>query len=164
MVLLRTTILLIFPLILSCAGGNTPLWKAYTFDGTNFSPSSGTIAPTIWLRSGQLPTLAKPEQTRAASGSLPPGTGAVAGICYRQSSGGKTAGQTSFAPYPDEQIIIKNSAARTSLSRTDTNGYFTERLPAGSYELFCRGVRAEFRITQGETTLVPIRGGKRMAD
>lgn len=164
MFLIRTLFLLIFPLILSCAGTKSPLWKQYTFDGTKFTPSTGTITPTIWLRSGHLPTLANPEQNQASSTRLPPGTGAVAGICYRQSSGGKIPGQTSFTAYPDEQITIKNSSNRISLTRTDKYGYFTEYLTAGSYELFCRGVRAEFRITQEETTLVPIRGGKRMAD
>jgi hypothetical protein len=95
---------------------------------------------------------------------LPPGTGVAAGICYTQTAGGKISSQNSFAPYPDEQITLKSKKYGVFVTRTDNDGYFSEHLKAGVYELFCRGVRVEFRIKTGETTLIPIRGGKRMAD
>jgi hypothetical protein len=164
MVIIRVIILMIFPIIFSCAGTNSSPWKAYFFDGSNFSPANDNTSNTIWVRSGHFPSTAEPVPGSASADRLPPGTGAVAGICYRQTTGGKIAAQNSFTPYPDEQITFKCNTEGVSVTRTDNDGYFAEYLTAGEYELFCRGVRAEFRINKGETTLVPIRGGKRMAD
>jgi len=164
MSIIRVIILLIFPIIFSCAGTSTSPWKAYTFDGINFTPARDTSSQTIWVRSGHFPLTTDPTHSVSSADTLPPGTGAVAGICYHQTTGGKIAPQNSFTPYPDEQITIKSKSAGVSVTRTDKNGYFNEYLSSGDYELFCRGVRTEFRVKQGETTLVPLRGGKRMAD
>jgi hypothetical protein len=164
MFIIRSAILLIFPLIFSCAGGNSSLWKPYFFDGKNFSPAAGTNFKGIWLRSGHFPVTAEQTPESTATDRLPTGTGAVAGICYIQSSGGKISGHEQFSPYPDEQITFKSKTEGVYVTRTGKDGYFTEYLTAGDYEVFCRGVRAEFRVKRGETTLVPIRGGKRMVD
>lgn len=164
MFILRVLMLLIFPAIFSCAGGHSSPWKAYVFDGSTFAPAQDTLSTALWVRSGHVPATVAPTSKTAASDRLPPGTGAVAGICYIHTSGGKIAAHTAFTPCPDEQITFKNKKEGVSVTRTDKDGYFIEHLPAGEYELFCRGVRAEFRITHGETTLVPVRGGKRMAD
>jgi hypothetical protein len=164
MLIIRVIILLLFPLTFSCAGTNSSPWKAYTFDGTNFSPSTESFSRAIWLLSGHFPSTTEPTTGAARLERLPPGTGAVAGICYLQTSGGKIFGQNSFSPYPNEQITFKSKAAGVSVTRTDKKGYFAETLSAGDYELFCRGVRTDFTINQGETTLVPMRCGKRMAD
>ena len=164
MLFIRVIILLIFPLIFSCAGGNSSTWKPYTFDGASFSPADDNLPKSIWLRSGHFPLTSEPPAGADSSDRLPPGTGAVAGICYQQTSGGKLYKQNAVTPYPDEQITFKSRTEGVSVTRTDNNGYFIEYLTAGNYELFCRGVRAEFSVKQGETTLVPIRGGKRMAD
>lgn len=164
MFIIRIIILLIFPLIFSCAGGNHSIWAPYAFDGINLSPASNTSPNAIWVQSGYLPITSKPTSDSSPSGRLPPGTGAVAGICYIQITGGKISGHNSFAPFPDEQITFKGKAGETATSKTDKDGYFTEYMTAGDYELLCRGARAEFSVKSGETTLVPIRGGKRMAD
>lgn len=164
MLIIRIIILLIFPLFFSCAGGNASIWAPYAFDGTNLSPAGNTSSNAIWVQNGYLPTTSKPTSNFLPSDRLPPGTGAVAGICYVQISGGKISGHTSFAPFPDELITFKSKAGDTATAKTDKNGYFTEYLTAGDYELFCHGARAEFIVKSGETTLVPIRGGKRMVD
>lgn len=164
MVIFRVIVLLIVTITTACAGGNSSLWRPYTFDGTSFAPSTAADAKSIWLRSGQFPMISAKDPGSALSDRLPPGTGAVAGICYRQTAGGKLSGQNSFAPYPDEQITLRSKTDGVFVTRTDKNGYFTEYLAAGSYELFCRGSRIEIMIKQEETTLAPIRGGKRMAD
>lgn len=164
MMIVRVIISLMFPLILSCAGGNYPLWKPYIFDGTIFSQTTENISKAIWLRNGHFPTTSEPTDDSATTDRLPPGTGAVAGICYTQITGNRIAEDKLFIPYPDEQITFKSKTEGVSVTRTDKNGYFIEYLTAGDYELFCRGVRTEFRVRQGDTTLVPIRGGKRMAD
>lgn len=161
MFIIRVIILLIFPLIFSCAGGSHSLWKPYIFDGAKFSPAENSPG-AIWLRSGHLPATAEPSPE--SSYKLPPDTGAVAGICYIQTTGGRISEHNLFTPYPDEQITFRSKTEGVSVTRTDKDGYFAEYLPTGNYELFCRGARAEFRIKKGETTLVPIRGGKRMAD
>lgn len=162
--IIRTLTLIVIPLIFSCAGGNSSLWIPYTFDGTNFSPPIETVSPAIWIRSGHFPMISKPDPGSALANKLPPGTGAVAGICYLQSTSGKMSMKNSFAPYPNEQITFINNEDGVFVTRTDQNGYFAEYLRAGNYYLFCRGVRSELKVNQGETTLVPIRGGKRMAD
>jgi len=164
MLISRFIVLLLFTLTLSCAGGHSSPWKPFLFDGTNFSPAADNSAKTIWLRSGHFPSTTEPAAGPAASDRLPPGTGAVAGICYLQTSGGKISPHSAFTPYPNEQITFKSKKDGVSITRTDKDGYFIEYLTAGDYELFCRGIRTEFRIKPGETTLVPVRGGKRMAD
>jgi len=164
MQVIRVIILLIFPIIFSCAAGNSSLWKPYIFDGVNFSPTDNNNSNAIWTRSGHFPTTSAPTPDSAHSDKLPPGTGAVAGICYLQTTGGRISERNLFTPYINEQITLRNKTDGTFVTRTDSSGYFVEFLNPGEYELFCRGVRTEFRIKQGETTLVPIRGGKRMAD
>lgn len=164
MLTVRAMILLVFPIIFSCAGGNSSPWSPRYFDGMNFSPNTATSSKAIWIRNGHFPATAETPPGSASTDILPPGTGAVAGICYIQTSGGKLSDQNRFTPYPEEQITFRSKTDGVSVTRTDKDGYFAEYLPTGNYELFCRGVRTEIRIKQGETTLVPIRGGKRMAD
>lgn len=162
--IIRTTTLMILPLVLSCAAGNPSLWQPYIFDGAGFSPAAETTSGTVWLRNGHFPVISETAPGPERSDRLPKKTGAVAGICYLQTSGGKLSGQKSFTPYPDEQISLKNKKYGVFVTRTDRNGNFAEQLPTGEYELFCRGARTEIIIKQGETALAPIRGGKRMAD
>jgi len=164
MFIIRAIILLILPLALSCTGGHTSHWQPFFFDGTGFSPATDGRSNEIWLQSGFLPSITDPTNGTVRSDRLPPGTGAVAGICYLQTSGGKMSSHNSFTPYPYEHITVKNKKDGVSVTRTGEDGYFIEPLFAGDYELFCRGVRAEFRIKPGETTLVPVRSGKRMTD
>lgn len=162
--LIRTALLALFPLLISCAGQGSSRWQPYIFDGIGFSPPAAIIPGTIWLRSGHFPAISETAPAAERSDRLSPKTGAVAGICYLQSGGGKLSGQETFTPYPGEQITLKNKQHGVFVTRTDTNGNFAEQLPAGDYELFCRGSRSEITIKQGETTLAPIRGGKRMLD
>lgn len=162
MTIFRSLILMLFPLIFSCAGSNPSAWKPYFFDGSSFVAAEDNGAKTVWTRSGHYPLTSEPPA--GDSDRLPSGTGAVAGICYLQTSGGKLAPAAKVTPYADEQITFKNKDEGVYVTRTDKNGYFAEYLPAGNYEVFCRGARMEISIKRGETTLVPIRGGKRMAD
>jgi hypothetical protein len=69
-----------------------------------------------------------------------------------------------ITPLPDEQITMKLIGEGVFVTRTDEKGYFTDALDPGDYEFFCRGIKVSGKIHQGETTLIPIRGGKRMAD
>ncbi len=131
MLIIRIIILLIFPLFFSCAGGNASIWAPYVFDGINLSPADNTSSNAIWVQNGYLPTTSKPTSNSLSSVRLPPGTGAVAGICYVQISGGKISRHNSFTPFPDELITFKSKAGETATAKTDKNGYFTEYLTAG---------------------------------
>jgi hypothetical protein len=157
----------IIPFIVSCVPAGTSPWRPYFFNGNEFQPSVAGTAQKLWLRKGYLPRLDEPGTYAVDTGKLPPGTGAVAGICYLQTSGGKLGNNTdntTVKPYPDEQVVIKNRQEGISVTRTDEAGYFIEALFPGDYELLCRGAAKPITVIKGETTLVPLRGGKRMAD
>lgn len=154
----------IIPLTLSCASCTASPWRPYTFNGNDFQPAVPVTDQTLWLRNGYLPRLDDPGRLAADTGRLPPGTGAVAGICYLQTSGGKVEGKSSVTPYPDEQITIKSKKEGISVIRTDDAGYFIELLPPGDYQFICRGAGKQVTVKKGKTTLIQLRGGKRMAD
>ncbi|NVN98463.1 MAG: hypothetical protein HXX17_03995 [Geobacteraceae bacterium] len=152
------------PTIFSCAGITASKWSPYVFDGNRFSIATSNTAAAIWVRNGHLPAASDVQPDPTATPPLPKGTGAVAGICYLQSTGGKSSAQSHFIPYANEQVTFKGKTDGVSVAITDKNGYFLNHLHKGDYELFCRGIKREFTIREGETTFVPIRGGKRMAD
>lgn len=156
--------LITLPTIFSCAGMAPSKWNPYVFDGNSFSIATGSTITAIWVHTGYLPTASDSQPDKAVTALLPKGTGAIAGICYLNSTGGKSSGTSHFIPYPNEQVTFKGKTGGVYVARTDKNGYFLDYLPKGDYELFCRGVKSEFSIKESETTFVPIRGGKRMAD
>lgn len=139
-------------------------WQAHTFVGPEFLPGEQPSRPSIWLRDGYIPRTVNPGAQAVDIGRLPPKSGAVAGICYLQTSGGKLADQAGFQAFPDEQITIRNDQTGIFITRTDDNGYFIETLYPGKYEFYCRGAVSSAVIAEGKTTLVRLRGGKRMAD
>jgi len=139
-------------------------WQAHTFAGPEFLPGEKPGRPSLWLRDGFIPRTDKPGAQAVDIGRLPPKSGAVAGICYLQTSGGKLVDQADFQAFPDEQITIRNDETGIFITRTDDNGYFIEMLYPGKYEFYCRGAVSSAVIAEGKTTLVQIRGGKRMAD
>lgn len=156
-------LLMLSPLIFSCSS-NATAWTPYLFTGTGFQPSMDAPSKALWIRPGFFPYSGQDSPQAAANIKLPKGTGAVAGICYLQTSGGKIANQNMITPLPDEQITMKLIGEGVFVTRTDERGYFTDALYPGDYEFYCRGMKVTGTIRQGETTLIPIRGGKRMAD
>lgn len=160
--------LLFLPLItvfsLSSCTLSASTWQPYTFNGTGFLPGEPGGKPSIWLRDGFTPRTGKPLDGADDLGSLPPKSGAVAGICYLQTGGGKLVDHSGYTPYADEQILIRSARDGLFVTRTDSNGIFIETLYPGEYEFSCRGAASPAVIKEGKTTLVRIRGGKRMAD
>jgi hypothetical protein len=150
----------------SCSHSNSQisLWQPYTFNGVEFVQQKIEGLPSIWVRDGFSPRTEEPEKAATDTGRLPPKSGAVAGVCYIHSSGGKIADMSGFTLLPDEQITIRNARYGASVIRSDTAGFFTEELSPDVYELFCRGAKVEVLVREGETVLAIIRGGKRMAD
>jgi hypothetical protein len=150
----------------SCSHSNsqTSLWQPYTFNGIEFVNQRIEGLPSIWVRDGFSPRAEEPDKASADTGRLSPKKGAVTGVCYIHSSGGKIASMSGFGPLPDEQITIKNAIYGVSVIRSDSLGFFSEELLPETYELFCRGVKVRATVREGKTVLTVIRGGKRMAD
>lgn len=165
---LKMLFMLSAPLLLltSCAIFAQPEspWHPYTFNGQKFIEGEIKGIQPIWLRDGFTPRLTKPEKAADDNWQLPPKSGAVAGICYLQTSGGKITSQTGVTPLADEQIVIKSMKEGVFVTRTDKDGLFAEVLDPGEYEFSCRGAGRQTEVNEGKTTLVQIRGGKRMAD
>jgi hypothetical protein len=150
----------------SCSHSNSriSLWQPYTFNGVEFVNQKIEGLPSIWVRDGFSPRTEEPEKAAVDTGKLPPGSGAVSGVCYIHSSGGKIADKSGFELLPDEQITIRNSRDGASVIRSDAAGLFTEELSPDPYQLFCRGAKVQVVVREGKTVLTVIRGGKRMAD
>jgi hypothetical protein len=102
--------------------------------------------------------------TKVEAVSQPPGTGALAGICYIQSSGGKFGGGHGYTPCPRTSLTIYSGDTVVLLTQTDETGHFVAVLPAGAFRVVSGTFSAEASVENGTTTLVPLRAGKRMVD
>ena len=150
----------------SCSHSNSQihLWQPYTFNGVEFVNQKMTGLPSIWVRDGYSPRTSEPDKITADTGKLPPGSGALSGVCYIHTSGGKLVDRSGFEPLADEQITIRNARYGVSVIRSDSAGFFIEELFPETYELFCRGAKTEVIVREGKTVFAVIRGGKRMVD
>ncbi|MBC8017199.1 MAG: hypothetical protein H7X83_01600 [Verrucomicrobia bacterium] len=139
-------------------------WNYYHFDGRGFvagQPPDG--GPFLAVRDHVLPV----EMSRAVkieAVSLPKNKGAIAGICYIQSSGGKLEGGRGYAPCPRTTITISSGNTVVTSMLSDENGYFVAILAAGSYRVGSGAFAVEALVEKGTTVLVPLRAGKRMVD
>ena len=138
-------------------------WNYFHFDGRGFvAGKAADDSPSVALRAGVRPVIvakgAKPEPV-----SLDGQTGALVGICYGQSSGGKLKVGAAFLPYPRLPVRIFSGETVVAATQTDAEGYFLVMLPAGRYRVKARQ-EVEVTIENGTTTLLPLRAGKRMVD
>jgi hypothetical protein len=139
-------------------------WRYYHFDGRSFvggQPDDGR--PFLAIRDHAVPVVLT-QLSKVEAVALPPGKGALAGICYIQSSGGKLGGGHGYAPCPRTSLTIQSGEAVALLTRTDEYGHFVAVLPTGVYRLSSGAFSAEATVENGSTTLVPLRTGKRMVD
>ena len=142
----------------------TTAWNFYHFDGQAFvagRPVEGS--PFLAVRDRDVP-LVLTRTDRLEASPLPTDKGALAGICYLRSSGGKLAGGSSFAPRPDAALEISSGDALVLRAQTDSAGYFVVMLPAGKYRISCGTFEAEAAVEVGKTTLATVQAGKRMVD
>jgi hypothetical protein len=95
---------------------------------------------------------------------MPAGKGALAGICYIQSSGGRLTAGSGYAPCPRTTIAISSGSTVVTSVVSNEHGYFVAILPAGSYRIGSGAFAAEATVENGTTFLVPLRAGKRMVD
>jgi hypothetical protein len=149
------------------ATGNRPagVWNYYHFDGTSFAPGPASDGSAfVAVREKARPAVLTAPTTDIEQTALPDEAGAIAGICYLQSSGGKLGGGNGFVPYPRVPLLISSGGKQYVTVQTDDNGYFVVVLPAGTYSIGSAPFTAEITVERGITTLVPLRAGKRMVD
>jgi len=95
---------------------------------------------------------------------LPPGIGALAGICFIRTAGGKLASNSGFSPCPDLPLALSSGGKVVLRTRTDKSGFFVAVLPAGVYRMVSGAFTVETQVESGKTTLVALQAGKRMVD
>jgi hypothetical protein len=140
-------------------------WNYYHFDGGSFLPGPAANGTAFLAVRQRLRPVVLTDQTSApVETALPNGTGAIAGICYLQSSGGKLADSSCVTPYARVAVQVSLAGKQLVTVQTDDNGYFVIVLPTGTYSVAYGPSKAEVTVDRGITTLVPLRGGKRMVD
>lgn len=139
-------------------------WLFYHFDGKTFVSgklSDGT--PYMAVGDGVQPVV-----TNNAAGlkqvPLPSGKGAVAGIVFVQSSGGKLGDGAGYIAVPQQTLRALSGEAVAATFMSNEEGYFTAALAPGRYRIGNGPFYVTVTVTEGKTTIVPIRTGKRMVD
>lgn len=163
----RTTIAaLVASLIIPAAGlpmGSRPDdSRTMHFDGSAFREGNIVGQPAVATRIGHYPQLLQEGSPREIR-PLPPGTGALAGICYIQQSGGKLGSHPTFLPRSDMPVTVRGAGVEKEI-HCDGNGFFSLALPPGRYEVRSGAYSGTVTIELDKTTLIPLRGGKRMVD
>jgi hypothetical protein len=139
-------------------------WNYYHFDGRGFvAGQPPDQSPFLALRDHVLPVV-MPRMATVEAVALPPATGALAGICYIQSSGGKLGGGRGYAPCSRAPLTIYSGKTVEMFTQSDDFGFFVAMLPAGMYYVVSGTFTAEAVVEKVTTTLVPLRVGKRMVD
>ena len=139
-------------------------WNCYHFDGSSLvkgtTPAGGSC---LAVQEGVVPAVMTGSAGIEAK-QLPPGSGALAGVCYIRTAGGKLASNRAFSPYPGIQLSISAGEKVMLRTRTDESGYFIAVLPAGLYRINNGAFAIEARVAPGQTKLVALQAGKRMVD
>ncbi len=140
-------------------------WVYYHFDGVGFKagPSSDE-KPFVAIREGARPVVLLTRTSEIESIDLPEGAGAISGICYIQSSGGKLGGGSEYVPCPKVPLLVSAGGKQLVTVQTDEHGYFVVVLAEGTYSIGSGPFTAEIPVERGITSLVPLRAGKRMVD
>ena len=138
-------------------------WSFYHFDGNRFvAGQPGDGATFVAVRDGVRPVVVR-QPAKIVAIRLAADTGAVAGICYIQSSGGKLTQGPAYLPCPRMPVRISTGDRVVATAETDEQGYFLATLAPGRYRVG-DGAGVEVTVENGTTTLVPLRVGKRMVD
>ncbi|MBJ6799390.1 hypothetical protein [Geomonas propionica] len=139
------------------------LWAFFHFNGTAFvAGKPAPLSPFVAVRDGFMPVVETNEE-RVMEVQLPEGSGALVGICYVQSYGGKLKPAGGFHAVPMLEVPVTSAAGKpVTPVQTDTSGYFMIALPAGSY--LVGNQRVEVKVENGKTSFIPLRVGKRMVD
>ncbi|MBC7961589.1 MAG: hypothetical protein H7Y05_01450 [Steroidobacteraceae bacterium] len=149
------------------AAANRPgdTWVYYHFDGIGFKAGpSPDDKPFVAVREGGRPVVLLTQTPKIESIDLPEGSGAISGICYIQSSGGKLGGGSGYEACPRVPLVVSSGGKPLVTVQTDEHGYFVVVLPAGTYSIGSGPFAAEIPVERSITSLVPLRAGKRMVD
>ena len=139
-------------------------WNYYYFDGRAFVAGRPVgDSPFLAVRDRDVP-LVLTRAARAVATPLPSDKGALAGICFLRSSGGKLAGSGGHTPLPGKSVTIYSSDQVVMSVTSDEKGYFVALLPAGVYRIGSGAFTAEATVETGKTTLAAVQAGKRMVD
>ncbi len=139
------------------------LWSYLHFDGKGFvaGKPGEPFVPFVAVRPGFRPVVETNEE-RIREVALTEGTGAIAGICFVQSYGGKLRPAAGYHAVPLLPVPIAAGDKQVTTVDTDGNGFYVAVLPGGTYRVGNQGV--EVKVEVGATKLVPLRVGKRMVD
>lgn len=162
---LLTGLLLLVISLTAVAAAKRPVgrWKFFHFDGHSFvAGRSADDTPDVAVQAGVRPVVLHQGEQPAAV-DLAAGTGALAGICFVQRSGGKLKRGPAFLPYARMPVLVLAGAKVVATVMTDDRGYFQTTVAAGRYRVEAREA-VEVTVENGATTLIPLRAGKRMAD
>lgn len=151
----------------SCAAANGPLpadasSRYFFFDGASFAEGRHEGVPSVMITDGYYPTVL-PAKDSGRPRRLPDGNGGVVGFCFIQVSGGKLAPAGGGVPLGGRDVTITGEGQKVTV-RTDEKGFFVTALPAGTYEIEFSGLRKVVDVKKGKSTVVALRGGKRMVD
>jgi hypothetical protein len=135
-------------------------WLAYHFDGNAFRSGGGAKSATVYLKEGYLPFF---EAVGGKETKLPEGRGVIAGICYLQTAGGKLKEGDVYIPIQNVPVEIIGDSWRQTV-KTTPSGFFVGVLPPGDYEVRLPGATGKIGVEGGKTSLLAVRGGKRMVD
>jgi len=135
----------------------------WQFNGREFVPGAGDGGMVVLVRDGYLPVV-RTGADSAPLTPLPTGTGAIAGICYVQVTGGKLASQSGTVPEGGCRVEVIGASGVAWHATAEQNGFFSLPLPAGTYEVHGAGSPIKLTVTEGRTALVALRTGKRMVD
>lgn len=137
-------------------------WRHYSYTGRGFLEGGKSAGPVIYIRNGFLPVIGS-LNAPPTEDPLPAGTGALAGLSYVEKVGGKLKKGEGYIPLPGAMLVI-GRRGWTMAVRTDDRGYFVLALRPGEYELTLLGASGRFRVAKGKSTLIAVRGGRRMVD
>ena len=139
-------------------------WSYYHFNGSTFaagqSPDGGRF---LAVRDRMTPVILRRSEAMEAV-PLPAGKGAVAGVCYIQSSIVLPAKGAVYTPSPGATVTITPGAGAPVITQADDAGFFVAVLDAGSYTVSNGAFSSRVTLEKGTTVLVPLRTGKRMVN
>lgn len=136
----------------------------YHFNGQAFVAGMPAAGGPFVAVGGRLQPRVETGPEKIEEVGLEPGKGAIAGICYIQNSGGKLASAAGYTPCRRTALRISGNEAKPTAVMTDDEGYFVAMLDPGLYRIGDAPLWVEVRVEEGQTTLVPLRAGKRMVD
>ena len=87
----------------------------------------------------------------------------MAGFCYLQAAGGKLQERSGQIPLAGVAVTLSGAAGQVAAT-TGAGGFFVLALTPGEYEVQAAGSTRKVTVEKGKTSLIAIRGGKRMAD